>query len=199
MIEVLSTEVIPAVLLAYIALFLLSIAFLSYRVKKQTGVFPIINNKDRGVYGFVGKIVLCAYALIIANTLLYTGGYVTVYSVLDLLSVKLMGLLLITVALVCMYRAQLQMGKSWRIGIDSKNKVDLVETGFFRYMRHPIYFFAVLIGLGMLFIIPNTVSVLIVFIVWIVLSVQARLEEEYMLSAFGETYRAFKNTRRRFF
>src|SRR4051812_26217018 len=32
-----------------------------------------------------------------------------------------------------------KMGRSWRIGIDPNEKLELVSTGPYRYVRHPIY------------------------------------------------------------
>ena len=137
--------------------------------------------------------------LVIANVLFYIFGSVVVYELFDLFIMKLFGLFLITAALICMYTAQLQMGKHWRIGIDNKNKVDIIETGFFRYLRHPIYFFVVITGFGMIMIIPTLESLLIFFLLWTIVSIQSRLEEEFMLSKFGERYRKFMNTRKRWF
>ena len=38
------------------------------------------------------------------------------------------------------YPWRCQMGKSWRIGIDTENKTDLVEKGLFTVSRNPIFF-----------------------------------------------------------
>ena len=189
---------IGSVLLSYIIFFLFSIAFLSYRVKKQTGVFPIIKNSDN-VYGFVDKLVLFSYLLVIVNTLFYIFGEVAVYKELDLFPVKMAGMFIITNGLLFMFISQLQMGKSWRIGIDAESEFNMVDEGFFRHLRHPIYFFAVMIGFGMLVIIPNVTSLFTFFVLWAMVSIQSRLEEEFMLSKFGKKYKKFMSKRKRWF
>ena len=194
---------IPYLLAVYIVLFVFFIVSLAIRVKRRTGVFPIIHHRS-GAYGFVDTVVFASYLLVIANAVVYIAGSVSSalfvpVSWLYYSALQTAGVIMVGVSLLFMYTAQLQMGDSWRIGIDEKHSVDLVNRGLFRYFRHPIYFFALLIGLGMVLVIPTAVSIGIFMLLYFALSVQARLEEEYMLRTFGEPYRLFMTTHRRFF
>ncbi len=191
-------ETINIILAVYVFLFLLSIAFLAIRVKKQTGIFPIVKNKE-GVYGFVDKIVLLSYFLIIVNVVAYILGEVPINESLDVIPIKIMGLVIVSMALLFMFISQVQMGKNWRIGIDQKNKTDIVQNGFFRYLRHPIYLFAIFLALGIAFIIPWVVSLCLFYILWVALSIQARIEEEFLLQNNGQKYKDFMKTRKRWF
>jgi protein-S-isoprenylcysteine O-methyltransferase Ste14 len=49
------------------------------------------------------------------------------------------GAMLIVAGLVLLVVAQLQMGASWRIGIDETSTPGLIETGLFRFCRNPIF------------------------------------------------------------
>ena len=143
---ILKTMLIQILLALYIILFLLSILSLVIRVKKTTGVFPIIQNKP-GVYGFVDRLVTIAYVLVIANAITFITNYapISVFNPLITLETMLLqyiGTALIGIALSLMYLAQLQMKESWRIGVDTQNEIELINKGLFRYFRHPIYFFA---------------------------------------------------------
>ncbi len=191
------TELIKIILLLYLVFFLFSTIFLSYRVYKQTGVFPVIKNIT-SVYGFVDRIVLTSYVLLIINVLVYIFKNSEPHYFLDCISLKIIGFILITIALFSMFTAQLQMGKQWRIGIDDKNEIEIIKSGFFKYMRHPIYFFALLIALGTVLIIPTIVTLAIFILLWVALSIQSRLEEEFMLKKFGEKYQPFLQKKRWF-
>ncbi|MYE37997.1 MAG: isoprenylcysteine carboxylmethyltransferase family protein [Candidatus Spechtbacteria bacterium SB0662_bin_43] len=191
-------SVINTVLIAYVIVFLLSIIFLVVSVKKKTGVFPIARN-TRGVYGFVDKVVLLSYVLVIGNVVLYVMNEVSVYEFADILAVKIAGVVVAGIGLVCMFIAQRQMGKNWRIGIDQEHTTDIVDTGLFRCARHPIYLFAVVITIGMILVIPSISSIAILVLLWVALSVQARLEEEFFLEKHGEPYQRFMETRKRWF
>ncbi len=140
-----------------------------------------------------------SYILIIINVVAYAAGVIEVYGALDIVSIKIAGLILVTIALSCMFISQLQMGKNWRIGVDQKNKTDIVEGGFFKYMRHPIYFFAVFIVLGIVLVIPWVVSLCLFYIFWVALSIQARLEEEFLIERHGQEYKNFMRRRKRWF
>ena len=194
---------IQILLALYIILFLLSILSLVIRVKKTTGVFPIIQNKP-GVYGFVDRLVTIAYVLVIANAITFITNYapISVFNPLITLETMLLqyiGTALIGIALSLMYLAQLQMKESWRIGVDTQNEIELINKGLFRYFRHPIYFFALLIGVGMVLVIPTAISIFIFIILYIALSIQSRVEEEFMTQKFGDQYKTFLKTHKRFF
>ena len=195
--------IIETIVAIYIILFILSIFSLVIRVKKTTGVFPIIQNK-KGVYGFVDRLVSIAYILVIANAIAFIVNYAPTslfdtLIVVESMLVQYIGVILIGGALLLMYIAQLQMRDSWRIGVDTENKIDLVDTGLFHYFRHPIYLFALLIGIGMILIIPTVLSIFIFILLYLALSIQARVEEEFMLQKFGDQYMSFMKTHRRFF
>jgi protein-S-isoprenylcysteine O-methyltransferase Ste14 len=50
--------------------------------------------------------------------------------------------------------AQYQMSNSWRIGIDEKNKTELVTKGIF-YSRNPIFLGMIISILGIFLILPT--------------------------------------------
>ena len=190
--------IIQYALLLYVLLFISSIASLAYRVKKTTGVFPIIKNTDT-VYGFTDRILLLSYILLILNILLYALGHLSVYEPLDAEPIKIIGFIIVTGAMITMYTAQLQMKENWRIGIDTEHNTDLVQGGLFTHLLHPIYLCAVLIGIGLLLIAPAPSTVFTSFFVWVMVSIQARLEETFMQSKFGDTYTEYKKKRKRYF
>ena len=191
-------EIVKVVLLVFVVLFLTSITYLVLSVKKKTGTFPIIRNTNNIVYDFVGKIVLLTYFLIILNVLFFIFD-ISFPEIVTNIHLDFFGLFVVGLSLICMFVSQMQMRKSWRIGIDKKSKIELVDCGFFKVFRHPIYFFAVVLGVGLVFVINNIVSIFLAFLLWQILSLQSRLEEEFMSSKFGKDYKKFLQTRKRWF
>ncbi len=194
---------IEYILVAYILSFLLFTAFLTIRVKRRTGIFPIIKNTS-STHGFVDRIVSLTYILMILNTIVFVSGR-NVSALFELIDgfhhywVQIVGLIIIGISFLLMFFAQFQMQDSWRIGIDKESDVNLVQSGLFKYLRHPIYLFALFIGVGMVCVIPSLASIFLLVLLYIILSIQSRLEEEFMLTKFEYQYEVFIKSRRRFF
>jgi len=80
--------------------------------------------------------------------------------------------------LVCMV-AQLQMGNAWRVGIDRKNKAELIRTGLYRLIRNPTYAGLFILSTGVWLIFPTMSFMLWGLTFYISLEFQVRLEEEF--------------------
>ncbi len=88
---------------------------------------------------------------------------------------------LVFISLVGLIVAQLQMGASWRIGIEHGARPGLITSGLFRWSRNPIYV-AVLVGLsGYLLIVPTWIS-LSAFVAMLVGVLMVVADEESYLS-----------------
>lgn len=92
---------------------------------------------------------------------------------------------------------QSQMANSWRIGIDEKNKTDLVTNGLFSISRNPIFLGVMIANVGLFLIIPNAFTLLIVSLSTVSINTQIRLEEAFLKSSYGQEYRDYQNQVRR--
>ena len=90
----------------------------------------------------------------------------------------------LAMTLVCWKR----MGRSWRMGIDPNEKTQLVVTGPYAYVRHPIYALQSLLLLASFVAVPNLAMLCISLIGMLLLQWEARREEQYLLRAHGEQY-----------
>ena len=54
-------------------------------------------------------------------------------------AVRLAGLALMVLGVVLTLVAQVEMGSSWRVGVDSTETTELVTTGLFGWVRNPIF------------------------------------------------------------
>jgi protein-S-isoprenylcysteine O-methyltransferase Ste14 len=92
-----------------------------------------------------------------------------------------------------------RMGEDWRMDVSVERKTELITDGLFRYIRHPIYAFSVLLMLCTAVVAP-TIPMLVVAAVHVVLmNMKARNEERYLLQSHGEAYARYVTQTGRFF
>ncbi|HOY17628.1 MAG TPA: isoprenylcysteine carboxylmethyltransferase family protein [Haliscomenobacter sp.] len=168
----------------------------SYRVWKQTGIFPVtFSNKDTA-HDYIGNVFKMLLGL-----LLITGSMYAFYQqgVKYLLPVwylekpvfQIVGSVILFVALLWIAVAQHQMSNSWRIGIDEKNKTKLVTVGIFSISRNPIFLGMLCTLLGLFLVIPNAITFMVLVTGVIIIQVQIRLEEEFLEEQHGQDYREY--------
>jgi protein-S-isoprenylcysteine O-methyltransferase Ste14 len=112
-------------------------------------------------------------------------------------AVKSIGLFLLVAALVWTAIAQIQMGKSWRVGIDRKNRTELIQNGLFNVSRNPIFFGMRIALLGFFLTLPNAITLLALVLGDVLMQIQVRLEEEFLTSSHGEKYEKYRGRVRR--
>jgi len=105
-------------------------------------------------------------------------------------------LVLIATALtfVCWHR----MGLSWRIGIDPNETTELIVSGPYRYVLHPIYGLSMLLAVATLLIAPTLLMFITILIHCCLLYFEARREEHYLILCHGQRYIDYKKTVGRF-
>lgn len=81
------------------------------------------------------------------------------------------------------------MGAAWRIGIDQGGTTELVKSGPYRSIRHPIYAFQMMMLIGATLLLPTFFSLFILLLHFICASIKAGEEEQHLLRVFGESYR----------
>lgn len=174
------------------------VAFLwrSYLVWKRTGINPYVVGKTDKPIDFIENIYPVPVLILIITTLVFAFfptvyGYATPIVWLENSVARTVGLVLMTFALVWTATAQRQMGKSWRIGIDTENKTDLVERGLFKVSRNPIFFGMRAALFGFFLALPNALTLLAVVLADVLMQIQVRLEEEFLNGAHGESYAAY--------
>lgn len=96
-------------------------------------------------------------------------------------------------------RAQLDMGESWRIGVDTGEVTALVTTGVFRVVRNPIFSGMVLAAIGAALMVPSTVALAGVALLVLALEIHVRwVEEPHLLAVHGDRYRGYAASAGRF-
>lgn len=91
-----------------------------------------------------------------------------------------------------------KMGRSWRIGIDPNERLELVSTGPYKVIRHPIYAIRMAINVAAFVMAPTLLVLVTAGTDIILLQIEARREERYMESVHGAVYARYKNSVGRF-
>jgi protein-S-isoprenylcysteine O-methyltransferase Ste14 len=101
------------------------------------------------------------------------------------------GIILGALAAWLVWRGQEDMAASWRIGIAAEH-TDLVTDGLFRFCRNPIYLGLQVALVAFCFLLPGYFSLGLLVLGAVLLHIQARLEEAYLLDRHGEVYAAYR-------
>ncbi len=70
----------------------------------------------------------------------------------------------------------------------SSSPKKLVKTGFYAYVRHPLYFGVILILIGALLFLPNLTMLIFIIASFSYLPIGVMLEEQKLIAEFGEQY-----------
>ena len=101
------------------------------------------------------------------------------------------GIGLVHLAFLIIFIAQRNMANEWRIGIDNENKVNLITKGMFGISRNPIFLGVIIVFVGLFLIIPNVATAVILVSGVLVVQVQVRLEEEFLIKKLGNEYKQY--------
>ncbi|MCX2931047.1 isoprenylcysteine carboxylmethyltransferase family protein [Mycobacterium sp. CVI_P3] len=192
----------PTIALILFAVFAaLGFGWRSWKQHRRTG-----STGFRGISGHLGSVEWLAgvgfvVALIcaVAAPALQLAGAITPLAVLVAPWIQLTGIAFAVFGTVMMVWAQLDMGDSWRIGVDDNETTTLVRTGLFGRVRNPIFSAMLLFGLGLALTTPNIVAVIAFALLVGSIEVQVRLvEEPYLLRVHGQAYRDYVETVGRF-
>ena len=175
----------------------------SIRTWKQTGVNPITFGKSDNAHDFIGrwfKVLLGLVPLTIVVFWISKPAYTYLLPApfLQVTIIQWTGIVICLLSLIWTVVAQAQMGNSWRIGIDERNKTKLVTEGLFHFSRNPIFLGMQLTLFGLFLLLPNAVTMLVLITGCMLIQIQVRLEEEYLLKQHGEDYSNYKKSVRRF-
>ena len=195
--------ILKIILPIYLALFFgLAMFWRSYVAWKRTGINPYALGNGDTVHDYVGKLfrfTLLATALIVLAFSLSESLYNLLMPIPWLNSFLLIGigLALLASALIWVLIAQIQMGESWRIGIDEKTNSPLVQHGLFGVSRNPIFLGMLVMLVGLLLAIPTAATLIVTLLGFALIHIQVRLEEPFLLDKYGEAYRVYQKHVRR--
>lgn len=184
---------------------LLVFAVPTYFTYKKTGINPITFGKEDNAHNYIAKIfkILVGLLIIVFAAHFFSQNlyrqFLLPIAYLENKSIFYTGLVLLHLSMLWIFIAQLQMGTSWRIGIDEKHKTEFVQTGLFSVSRNPIFLGMIFAIFAAFLVLPNILTFFIAFAGYIVIQLQIRLEEEFLQKQFGAAYVRYKQKTKRLF
>lgn len=99
--------------------------------------------------------------------------------------------ILLTLSIVYVIGAFKLYFRHTKADLNFENSTQLVTSGFYKYIRHPMYASLLILGWGMFLkeISPLTISVIIIITIAVYLT--CKVEEREMIKRFGEEYKVY--------
>lgn len=185
----------PVVALALFAVFALLgfgwRSWLQYRRTGSTG-FRGVSGRPGSTEWFAGVGFIVAMAAAFFAPVLQLVDVVAPLNLLHAPWIQVTGIMLAIAGIAATIYAQVDMGDSWRIGVDPAETTTLVRQGVFGLVRNPIFTAMLMFGLGIALVTPNIVAIVGFALLVLTIEVQVRVvEEPYLATKHGDTYRVY--------
>lgn len=192
----------PVVALVLFAVFaVLGFGWRSWLQHRRTGStgFRGVTGRVGSVEWFAGVGFVVAMAAAFFAPVLQLAGVVSPLNFLHAPWIQLSGIAMASVGIAATVYAQVDMGESWRIGVDPSETTTLVRQGVFGLVRNPIFAAMLVFGLGIALVTPNVVAIVGVALLVLTIEAQVRVvEEPYLVTKHGNTFRDYTATVGRF-
>ena len=171
-------------------------------VANRIGKNPLVLPNNDTAYGLIGfyfkltMILMFVYVLLFAFIPTLYDNFLPIQQ-LDTLIITYVGLGLLSLALIWTILAQAHIKNSWRIGIDTETKTELITTGLFQISRNPIFFGMIISLVGLFLTTPNALTALFLILGYVLIQIQIRLEEDFLTEQHGQIYLTYKQKVRR--
>ncbi|WP_424751236.1 methyltransferase family protein [Mycobacterium sp.] len=165
-------------------------SWLQYRRTGSTGFRGIRGGGATEWIAGMGFVV--ALVMAVSAAVLQQAGVVEPLSTLSAVWIRIAGVVVATAGIAATVYAEVEMGDSWRIGVDEQETTTLVHTGVFGRVRNPIYTTMLMFALGIALLTPNPVACAAFILLLGTIELQVRrVEEPYLLRRHGDAYRAY--------
>lgn len=192
------TPLLKYFLAAYFITYLV-VAFVwpSVRTYRQTGINPVTFGKTDASHDLIGRWFKALFALILLTIVIYLWDesayrYLLPAEYLQREPIQWVGMGLCILSLLWTVLAQHQMGRSWRIGIDQEHETELKVAGLFAVSRNPIFLGMIVALVGVFLVLPNAITLVVAVLGYVLIQIQIRLEEAFLLSQHGKSYQQYK-------
>ena len=108
------------------------------------------------------------------------------------------GISLIVIGLVVRWIAILTLKKSFKVHVTVSENQQIVQSGIYKYIRHPSYLGSLLSFFGLALVFNNWLTLIMIFVpILIAFLYRISLEEKVLTAAFGSGYTEYtKHTRK---
>ena len=166
----------------------------SWEQRRRTGStgFRGVSGRLGSAEWFAGAGFVAAPAVAVLASILQLLDVVAPVAVLHAPWIQIGGIVVAIVGIFATVYAQLDMGDSWRIGVDPGETTTLVRTGVFGWVRNPIFIAMITFGFGIALVTPNLVALAGFLLLVATIELQVRIvEEPHLLTVHGDDYRSY--------
>ena len=185
----------PVIALLLFAVFaVLGFGCRSWEQRRRTGStgFRGVSGRALSVEWFAGVGFVIAMAAAVFAPILQLLGVIAPLAPLDRPWLNIAGIVLAVLGIAATLYAQVDMGDSWRIGVDAGETTTLVRSGVFGWVRNPIFTAMIIFAVGLAAVTPNLLAVVGLVLLVVTIELQVRVvEEPYLLATHGEVYRDY--------
>jgi protein-S-isoprenylcysteine O-methyltransferase Ste14 len=187
--------VMPIVALMLFAVFgALGFGWRSWEQRRRTGStgFKGVSGRLGSSEWFAGVGFVAALAAAVLAPVAQLIGVVSPLTILDAAWIQTTAIVIAVIGIGATVYAQLDMGDSWRIGVDPGETTTLVRSGVFGLVRNPIFIAMMTFGFGLALVTPNLVAIAGFVLLVASIELQVRVvEEPYLRTVHGDAYRDY--------
>ena len=178
--------------LSFLVFFVFYLVLKAWYFQKQYGINPLAALQG----GFDEKLLWFALPLV------FVGYGVVAWMALSepmwSVGAVMVGFMIMIFGFILMVAAQIQMGTNWRMGLEQRGKIDLVQTGLFGVSRNPVYVGLLVQALGVTIVFLSLYTLLLFFILFSLFLLIVLQEEKFLHGLFGDEYVRYRRKVRRF-
>ena len=107
-------------------------------------------------------------------------------------SIKNIAFIIMLVALICIIKTSYDLKNEYSYTLQIRKDHKLVETGMYKYIRHPMYFCGLLFIIAQSLLIPNIIgNISYCILIYIFATGRIPDEEKMMIDEFGDKYKIY--------
>lgn len=114
------------------------------------------------------------------------------------INIEILGFVATTVGVVFFELAIFYMKCSWRVGVDSNTKTDLITNGIYKYSRNPAFVGFDMMFIGLFLTYTNIYTFIVMGVNIVAIHLQILQEEKYLKDSFGDEYHVYKRATPRY-
>lgn len=167
------------------------------RTRRQIGRSALVAFRYGGLEEMASVLAMWIFPLVLIASA-WRPEAPTLRTLVAVPALRVAGAALLLGGLVVMARSIVVLGPAFRIGIDPEQRAFLARRGPYAYVRHPIY--AAFLGfyVGAWLLQPNVLFSILTPLAAARIVLQALREERMLVDAFGDTYREYVASTKRF-
>ncbi|MAZ27321.1 MAG: isoprenylcysteine carboxyl methyltransferase [Cytophagaceae bacterium] len=108
-------------------------------------------------------------------------------------SVGIAGIVLCAMGAFIACWSRFTLGKNWSLSVQEKQGHELIKTGFYKVVRHPIYTGLLLMFFGTMIIVGDYKAIVAVAIMVVSFWFKLKKEEMVLMDAFGDEYKEYQS------